>query len=75
MRPPTELERLAVFLVAMTVTRLALGRASQPTQARPSGDSYQLTTDERREALLRARALRQQLMYRARYGANNPGAN
>ncbi len=50
MRPPTEVERLAVFLAAMTVTRLMLTRTPAPTE--PPTDPY-----------------------RARYGANNPGAN
>ncbi len=80
MRPPSEVERLAVFLAAMAVTRALLPRM-KPTRTRPSSD-YQLTADERREALARAHALRQQLVkrrldniYRARYGAYNAREN
>jgi hypothetical protein len=64
MRPPTELERLAVFLAAMAVTRALLPR-TQPTQNRPSGDGYCADCEMTHPADL----------YRARYGADNPGAN
>ncbi len=39
MRPPTELERLAVFVAAMAVTRLLLARP-QPAHACPPTDPY-----------------------------------
>ncbi len=76
MRPPTELERAVVFLAAMAVTRLLLGRPTSERYVRagryrrpiqpafPDSDrvfvgDWDVTT----------------AMYRARYGANNPGAN
>ncbi len=64
MRPPTEVERLAVFLAAMAVTRALLPR-TKPQEPRPPAYNP-LAADQYREALLK---------YRARYGANNPGAN
>ncbi len=60
MRPPTEVERLVVFLAAMTVTRLLLPRTAHPVPpiVRRSHHGHELEDN-----------------YRARYGANNPGAN
>ncbi len=77
MRPPTELERLAVFLAAMAAMRLLLER-TQPTQKRPSGELVKIraarvfingqdVTNDPRYVITDP--------YRARYGADNPGAN
>ncbi len=73
MRPPTEVERFAVFLAAMTVTRLLLARrrAATPEPAEPRRVRIVVNgrdiTDDPRYAVTDP--------YRARYGANNPGAN
>ncbi len=63
MRPPTELELLAVFLAAMAVTRLMLA----PRQLAASRSGCKSTA--------RSLAGSPADPYRARYGANNPGAN
>ncbi len=59
MRPPTEAERLAVFLAAMAVTRLLLPRT------KPDALDLLIAYD-------RAQA---EAEYRARYGANNAREN
>ncbi len=70
MRPPTEVERLAVFLAAMTVTRLLLGRRARPpaypcdSRGRPIEDGINGWLDP--EPIYD---------YRARYGANNAREN
>lgn len=74
MRPPTEVERLAVFLAAMTVTRLLLARrrAATPEPAEPRRvravfvNGRNVTGDPRYDTTE---------AFRARYGADNPGAN
>ncbi|MDP9443600.1 MAG: hypothetical protein M3P83_04310 [Actinomycetota bacterium] len=73
MRPPTEVERLAVFLAAMAVTRLMLGRPTpEPPRVRVYAGNRVFVggpdvTNDPRYAVTDP--------YRARYGANNPGAN
>ncbi len=76
MRPPTEFERLTVFLAAMLVTRLMLGRPKPERYVRVGRyripiqpafpDSDRLLVGDRDATTA---------TYRARYGANNPGAN
>ncbi len=60
MRPPTEMERLAVFIAAMVVTRALLPRPNPTTLEPDSLDGF---------------IAQAQADYRARYGAHNPGAN
>ncbi len=76
MRPPTELERLVVFLAAVAVTRLLLGRPTPERYVRvgryripiqpafPDADRVLVGDRDATTAT-----------YRARYGANNPGVN
>ncbi len=85
MRPPTEVERLAVFLAAVAVTRLMLGRgnvehAAVDAYARRMGHDRPI--EERLEKLRRISGQGPVVdrrsptdPYRARYGANNPGVN
>ncbi len=71
MRPPTEVERVAVFLAAMAVTPVLLPRSKQPTRNRPSGEPAKLRPARvfvgDRDAATAT--------YRARYGANNAREN
>ncbi len=66
MRPPTELERLAVFLAAVAVTRLLL-----PLPVPPERPGAPMPSPVRQAH----RGQEFEDVYRARYGANNPGAN
>ncbi len=76
MRPPTEVERLAVFLAAMVVVRLLLGRPTPDRYVRagryripiqpafPNSDRLFVGDRDATTAT-----------YRARYGANNAREN